>query len=297
MRTISVVNQKGGCGKTTTAVNVAAAFAESGQRVLLVDFDPQAHTTIGVGRDPDTFERTVYDSLLEPPAPLSAVIARTRIERLDLAPANVLLAGAEMELAAMPDKDLRLALALQPVRDAYDLCVIDSPASLGLLTMNALVASSDVIVPVQVHYYALEGLKRLLETVHFIRERFHPYSMENIRLLLTFVEERTTFSRRIQQQLRDLFGALVLDSVIHRDVRLAEAPSTGESILSYASSCKGASDYRALAAEILTGSPKIGQAPADSIRKGIQKHLAVLFERVWIPRGAHSYDPGSIDAT
>jgi chromosome partitioning protein len=297
MRTIGVVNQKGGCGKTTTAVNMAAAFAESGKRVLLVDFDSQAHATIGLGHDPDTFARTIYDCLIDPEVPLSEIIVRSRIERLDLTPSNVLLATAEIELATMPDKDLRLAQALHRVRDSYDLCVIDGPASLGVLTLNVLVASSDIVVPVQVHYYALEGLKRLLETVHFIRERFHPYSMENIRLLLTFVEERTTFSRQIQQQLRDIFGDLVLDTVIHRDIRLAEAPSAGESILSYASRCKGAADYRALASEFLTGSPKTGPAAFDNIRKGFQKHLTTLFERVWIPNGTRSYNPGSIDAT
>jgi chromosome partitioning protein len=297
MRTIAVVNQKGGCGKTTTAVNMAAAFAEQGKRVLLIDFDPQAHATVGVGLDPDGCERTAYDCLIDAGMPPERVIVHTQVERLDVIPSNILLASAEMELAAMPDKELRLARVLQKVRESYDLCVIDSAASLGVLTLNVLVTSSDVIVPVQVHYYALEGLKRLLETVHFIRDRFHPYSMENIRLLLTFVEERATFSRQIQEQLREIFGDLVLDTVIHRDVRLAEAPSTGESILSYASRCKGACDYRALAGEMLTGAASAAPTTVNQVRKGLQKHLVTLFERVWIPRGTQSYDPGSVDAT
>jgi chromosome partitioning protein len=296
MRTIAVMNQKGGCGKTTTAVNMAAAFAESHKRVLLVDFDPQAHATIGVGQDPDSFGRTIHDCIVAGGVRLSRVIAHTKIDHLDLAPANVLLASAEMELAGMPDKDLRLARVLQEVRGSYDLCVIDCPASLGLLTLNALVTSSDVVVPVQVHYYALEGLKRLLETVHFIRERFHPHSMENIRLLLTFVEERAAFSRRIQQQVREVFGDLVLDTVIHRDTRLAEAPSVGESILSYASRCRGARDYRLLASEILTGSHSLKPA-ASKARESTQGQLLTLFDRVWIPRATGVCHPGSFDAT
>jgi chromosome partitioning protein len=209
----------------------------------------------------------------------------------------VLLASAEMELAMTSDKDLRLARVLRDVRESYDLCVIDCPASLGLLTVNALITSSDVVVPVQVHYYALEGLKRLLETMRFIRERFHPYSMESVRLLLTFVEDRSTISRQMQQQLREIFADLVLDAVIHRDVRVAEAPSAGESVLTYASRSRGARDYRALACELLTGSPQVKTVTVEKIRRGVQKHLLTLFEGVWIPRGAHSYDPGSVDAT
>ncbi len=297
MRTIAVVNQKGGCGKTTTAVNMAAAFAELGKRVLLVDLDPQAHATIGLGSDPDSLEHTIYDCLIDPETPLPGIIVHRDAEHVDLVPANVMLASAELELSLVPDRDLRLARVLRRVRDAYDVCVIDSPASVGLLTLNALVTSSDVVVPVQVHYYALEGLKRLLETVGFIRQRFHPYSMENIRLLLTFVEERAAFCRKIQQQLRDIFGALVLDTVIHRDNRLAEAPGASQSILCYAPRSKGTADYRALASEILTGSPRTAPMAVEKIRKGIQKHLSTLFERVWIPRGTHSYNPGSIDAT
>jgi chromosome partitioning protein len=296
MRTIAVVNQKGGCGKTTTAINVAAAFAELGKRVLVVDFDPQGHATIGLGSDPDTVEHTVYDCLMDPEVPLPGILVHSA-EHVDLLPGSVMLSSAELELSAAPDKDLRLARALRRVRDLYDVCVIDSPASLGLLTVNALVTSSDVLVPVQVHYYAVEGLKRLLETIRFIRERYHPYSMENIRLLLTFVEERAAFSRKISQQLRDIFGDLVLDSVVHRDVHLAEAPGAGQSVLHYAPRCKGTADYRAVASEILTGSPCTSPIVVETIRKGIQKHLATLFERVWIPRGTHSYNPGSIDAT
>jgi len=298
MRTIAMVNQKGGCGKTTTAINTAAAFATQGQRVLLVDLDPQAHATIGLGYDPAAFDRTVYDLLSGAENRLHAVVTHTQTDGLDLLPCNVLLASAELELGAVPGKELLLGRGLADGRQDYDFCVIDCPPSLGILTLNALVASTDIIVPVQVHYYALEGLKRLLETIRVIRDRFHPYSMENISLLLTFVEERRTFSRQIQQQMREIFGDLVFDTVIHRDVRLPESPSAGESILTYAPRSRAAADYRALAREITDGEANPDEQCAGSIiRRGIQKHLVNLFDGVWIPKGARTYRPGIIEST
>lgn len=283
MRTIAMVNQKGGCGKTTSAINTAAALAELGQRVLLVDLDPQSHATIGLGYDSNTFDQTIYDVLTRPGVRLSDVVTPTTMPDLALVPCNVLLASAELELAGTPGKELLLGRAFQSVRAEYDLCVIDCPPSLGILTLNALVTSTDVIVPVQAHYYALEGLKRLLETVRIIRQRFHPYSVENIGLLLTFVEERTTFSRQIQQQMREVFGGLVFDTVIHRNIRLVEAPSAGASVLTYAPQSKGAADYRALAAEILRTAPRAQEPAVERMRRGIQKHLTAIFDGVWIP--------------
>ena len=289
MKTIAVINQKGGCGKTTTAINAAAALAEAGKRILLIDLDPQAHATIGLGQDPDGFDRTVYDALTRPDVQMSDVAIRTGIDRLDLAPSNVLLASAEVELGAMSGKELLLARAFRSVRDAYDFCVIDCPPALGILTLNALVASTDIIVPVQVHYYALEGLRRLLDTVAIIRERFYPCPVENVGLLLTFVEDRTTFSRQVQQQLREIFGNLVFDTVIQRSVRLAESPSAGEPILRYAPHSRAAADYRALAAEILQTVPVVRPPAEDRIRRGIQKQLSAIFEGVWIPKRRRSH--------
>jgi len=297
MKTIAVVNQKGGCGKTTTAINTAAAFAEAGKRVLLIDLDPQAHATIGLGLDPDSFKCTIYDLLARDDQTLDGVVVDTRVQNLSLAPCNVLLASAELELGSLPGKELLLARGLRDARDTYEICVIDCPPSLGVLTLNALVASTDIVVPVQVHYYALEGLKRLLETIRIIRDRFHPYSMENISLLLTFVEERRTFSRQIQQQLRDIFDDLVFDTVVHRDVRLAESPSAGEPVLTYAARSRGANDYRALACEVLTGEARTEEPAESRVRRGIQKHLSNLFEGVWIPKRMRSIAPGSFEST
>ena len=297
VRIIAMVNQKGGCGKTTTAINTAAALAERSKRILLVDLDPQAHATIGLGYDPESFHHTIYDVLRSSNGRLSSVAVHTKIEGLDLAPCNVLLAGAEMELSQGSDRQLRLTEGLRPARDIYDVCIIDCPPSLGVLTFNALVACTEILVPVQVHYYALEGLKRLLETVRIIRERYHPDSMERVGLLLTFVEEHSAFSRQIQQEMRDLFGDLVYDSVIHRNARLTESPSAGESVLTYASQSRGAADYRALACELLGETSKAPEPISEGLRRGIQKHLVTLFEGVWIPRAAHSYDTGTIEST
>ena len=251
MRIIAILNQKGGCGKTTTAINTAAAFAANGNRVLLIDLDPQGHATIGLGLDPDAQSRTIYDSITNAQIPISEVVTGTNIEWLELAPCNVLLASAELELSGLLGKELLLTRKLEMVAGRYDLCFIDCPPSLGILTLNALIASTDVIVPVQVHYYALEGLKRLLESVRVLRERFPSCSAQILGLLLTFVENRTFFSRQIQQHMRKFFGDLVFDTVIHKNVRLAEAPSAGESILTYAPQSRGAADYKSLVEEIL----------------------------------------------
>lgn len=293
MKTIATVNQKGGCGKTTTAINLSAALAERGKRVLLIDFDPQAHATIGLGRDPNSFPRTIHDVLTRPGVGLSDVAVRTGVDRLDLAPCNVLLAGAEMSLATVSGKELLLGRGLRDVRDAYDICVIDCPPSLGILTLNALVASTDLVVPVQVHYYALEGLRRLLDTVGIMRQWFHPCSVENIGLLLTFVEERTTFSRQVQQQVRNLFGDLVFETVIHRNVRLTEAPSAGEPVLRYAPRSKAAADYRALAAEILEVAPQAVELAEERIKRGMQKQVSAIFQGAWIPKRQRSRTPAA----
>ena len=249
MRTVAIANQKGGCGKTTTAVNLASAFAVLGKRVLLIDLDPQAHATLGLGCDPEALEKTVYNLFVDFNTPVSGLTAQSNMEGVTLLPSNVLLSGVELELASMENREYVLENRLKEVNGSYDLCMIDCSPSLSLLTVNALVASDQVIIPVQTHYYALEGLRQLLETVDIVQRRFNE-NLEILGLLLTFVESRANLSRQVQKQMREYFGDLVFDTVIHKDVRLAEAPSAHEPVFIYAPESNGAYEHKILAEEI-----------------------------------------------
>ncbi len=251
MRIIAVTNQKGGCGKTTTAVNLSAALAQMGYKVLLIDLDPQANATIGLGFSPDGFAHTVYHVLTGQGTHISETAVRSRVKHLDLLPSNVMLSGAEHDLYGTLGKELVLAEKLRAVQEHYDFCVIDCVPTVGILALNALVASTDVIVPVQVHFYAIHGLHRLLETIQVINKRFYPCTVQMLGFLLTFVDNRTSMSKRVITGMRHYFGELVFNSVIHCNISLAEAPANGEPVFNYAAHSRGAREYQSMAVESL----------------------------------------------
>jgi len=249
---LAVVNQKGGVGKTTTSVNLAAALAQSGRRVLLVDLDPQGNATMGSGVDKRNASRTVYHVLLG----LSELASvRQRVERggFDLVPSNRELAGAEVELVELDGREVRLKSALSPVLADYDFVLIDCPPSLSLLTVNALTAARHVLIPMQCEYYALEGLSDLVATIKRVRANLNP-QLEIAGLVRTMYDPRNTLSQQVSQQLEEHFGDKVYRTLVPRNVRLAEAPSYGVPAVLWDASSKGAQAYVALADEIM-GNP------------------------------------------
>ncbi len=255
-KSIAVANQKGGVGKTTTAVNLAAVIASWGHRVLLVDADPQGNATSGIGIQRGSFRRGLYHSIVLD-QPISAVALPTSIATLKVVPSNKDLAGAEIELVEVEQREFRLKSALATVEADYDHIIIDCPPSLGLLTLNALTAAKSLLVPIQCEYYALEGVTELFDTLARIR-RIHNPGLMIEGLLLTMYDERTNLSAAVAADLRDFYGLQVFQTVIPRNVRLAEAPSYGKPIINYDAHSKGAEAYSQLAREIIHESKSAG---------------------------------------
>ena len=257
-RIIAIANQKGGVGKTTTCVNLAAALASMQKRVLLIDLDPQGNATMGCGVDKYDVETSVYDILVEQ-TPISSVLVRSEENGCDVLPANSDLTAAEIQLMDMDGRERRLKDALNAVRDQYDYLLIDCPPSLNVLTLNAFVAADSVLVPIQCEYYALEGLSALLETIEGIRESVNP-SLEIEGLLRTMYDGRNNLGAEVSAQLVQHFGNQVFNTMVPRNIRLAEAPSHGVSIMQYDKTSRGAFAYLALAGEIIRQQSRTGKA-------------------------------------
>lgn len=249
-RIIAITNQKGGVGKTTTAINLSACLAEAGQHVLLVDFDPQGNATSGLGLERNELERTIYDVLTEN-APVKDSMVQEVQSNLDILPSDMNLAGAEIEFQGVEDKEKILQSCLNQIRDEYDFILIDCPPSLNILTINAMTAADTVLVPIQCEYYALEGLNQVLKTVDLVKRKLNP-QLELEGVVFTMYDARTNLSLEVVDSVKKNLNRTIYKTIIPRNVRLAEAPSHGLSINLYDSRSTGAESYRMLAAEVMS---------------------------------------------
>ena len=248
-RIICIANQKGGVGKTTTAVNLGASLAVAERKTLLVDMDPQGNAGSGVGIDRNSLRENVYDVLLNNADP-TAVIRKTDLPLLDILPATDDLAGAEIELVAIDDRERKLARVLEAVAGRYDYILIDCPPSLGLLTLNAMTAAESVLIPLQCEFYAMEGLSKMLKTIRLVKKSFNP-ALQIEGILLTMYDGRNNLSRQVSEEIRGHFGEETFRTVIPRNVRLSEAPSHGKPVLLYDIASRGAAGYLELARELI----------------------------------------------
>lgn len=248
-RVISIFNQKGGVGKTTSVVNLAAALGKLNKRILVVDIDPQGNATSGLGIDKKSLEKSIYNVMIEN-TDIKNIIYNTTAENVYIAPSNVELAGAEIELIEKEDRELVLKKAIEGIKDSYDIIFIDCPPSLGLLSINGLSASDSVIIPIQCEYYALEGVSQLMETIMLVKRGLNP-QLEIEGVILSMFDGRTNLSIQVVEEVKKYFKGKVYTTIIPRNVRLAEAPSHGLSVIDYDSKSKGAEAYAELAEEFL----------------------------------------------
>jgi chromosome partitioning protein len=249
-KTISVVNQKGGVGKTTTVVNLGASLALLGKNTLLIDIDPQAHTTIGLGIEKEIIKISIYELLFEEDLKIEDAILGSRIIGLDIIPSTIELAGAEVELVEIENREIRLKKIVEKIKDKYEFILIDCPPSLGILTINALSCCDSVIIPIQCEFYALEGLSQLLNTLELVRKSLNP-SLKIEGILLTMFDARTILSQQVKEEIKRHFEKKVYKSLIPRSVRVAESPSYGMPLVLYDPNSKAAEAYLSLAKEVI----------------------------------------------